>query len=223
MGVRRRDHRHRRAIALAAVVATAVATIGLATTDPGRARAASPEVHYAVNGSFTFTGHGYGHGHGMSQWGAYGAASKGLTSTQILDFYYPGTTTATTSNPTVRVSVTGITGGVTVLPTSRSGALSAVADGQPAPLALPTTVDNAAVTQWRVLSIGGIQMLQGFWSNAWQAYPTTGGWSTSAAVGFGGASGIVSALRSDGTVRDYRGDVVLQSAGGVRAINRVPL
>ncbi|HEY5336417.1 MAG TPA: SpoIID/LytB domain-containing protein, partial [Mycobacteriales bacterium] len=70
---------------------------------------------------------------------------------------------------------------------------------------------------------GGIQTLQGFWSNGWQAYPTTGGWSTSAAVGFRGATGIVSALRSDGTVRDYRGDVVLQSAGGVRAINWVPL
>ena len=39
----------------------------------------------------TIKGHGYGHGHGMSQYGAEGAARKGLTHRQILEFYYPGT------------------------------------------------------------------------------------------------------------------------------------
>ena len=38
-------------------------------------------------------GHGYGHGRGMSQYGSEGAARAGLTSAQIMDFYYPGTTT----------------------------------------------------------------------------------------------------------------------------------
>jgi SpoIID/LytB domain protein len=37
-------------------------------------------------------GHGYGHGRGMSQYGSQGAALAGLTSAQIMDFYYPGTT-----------------------------------------------------------------------------------------------------------------------------------
>ena len=37
-------------------------------------------------------GHGYGHGRGMSQYGSEGAARAGLTSAQIMDFYYPGTT-----------------------------------------------------------------------------------------------------------------------------------
>lgn len=223
MGVRRRNHGHRRLTAALAVVSTAVVTAGFAVGAPSGAGAASPEIHYAVNGAFAFTGHGFGHGHGLSQWGSYGAAQQGLTGAQILDFYYPGTTTGTSGNPTVRVSVVGVTGGVTVLPTSRSGALAAIRDDQPTPLALPSAVNGAAVTQWRVLSTAGTQTLQGFWSNAWQAYPPTGGWSTTAAVGFRGASGIVSALRSDGTVRDYRGDLVLQSAGGVLAIDRVPL
>ena len=40
----------------------------------------------------TIKGHGYGHGHGMSQYGAEGAARRGLTYRQIADFYYPGTT-----------------------------------------------------------------------------------------------------------------------------------
>lgn len=40
----------------------------------------------------TITGHGYGHGHGMSQYGAEGAARRGLGAGQIVRFYYPGTT-----------------------------------------------------------------------------------------------------------------------------------
>ena len=37
------------------------------------------------------TGHGYGHGHGMSQYGAEGAARRGLSAQRIINFYYPGT------------------------------------------------------------------------------------------------------------------------------------
>lgn len=43
------------------------------------------------NQKLTIEGAGWGHGRGMSQYGAYGAASKGLTFQEILDFYYPGT------------------------------------------------------------------------------------------------------------------------------------
>src|SRR5215216_7289728 len=43
------------------------------------------------SGSFTISGAGWGHGWGMSQYGAYGAATKGLTWRQILAFYYQGT------------------------------------------------------------------------------------------------------------------------------------
>src|SRR6476469_90118 len=41
--------------------------------------------------TITIKGHGYAHGHGMSQYGAQGAARQGLTSTEIAEFYYPGT------------------------------------------------------------------------------------------------------------------------------------
>lgn len=40
----------------------------------------------------TFTVHGYGHGVGMSQEGANAYAQKGMTYTEILEKYYPGTT-----------------------------------------------------------------------------------------------------------------------------------
>lgn len=232
--VRRQVARGVRMVGLA-VLPPAVVLAGLVVLPPAAHAATAPETHWAVNGAFSFSGHGYGHGHGMSQWGADGAAHEGLTATQILDHYYPGTAAGAAGNPTVRVAVTGIAGGVTVLPTTRSGAtaangttpassgLTAIRDDQPAGLALPTAVGAAAVSQWRVLSDNGVQSLQGYWSGAWRAYPPTGAWATTGAMGFHGATSLVSVLRTDGTVRDYRGDMVLQSAGGLRAIDRVPL
>ncbi|MEI5672141.1 MULTISPECIES: SpoIID/LytB domain-containing protein [unclassified Nocardioides] len=43
-----------------------------------------------ADATVTITGHGYGHGHGMSQYGAQGAAKRGLSHDRILAFYYPG-------------------------------------------------------------------------------------------------------------------------------------
>jgi peptidoglycan hydrolase-like amidase len=51
------------------------------------------------------TGNGYGHGHGMSQWGAKGAATAGLSAQQIVAFYYPGTTPSTLST-SIKVLIT---------------------------------------------------------------------------------------------------------------------
>ncbi len=39
-----------------------------------------------------YNGHGYGHGIGMSQWGAQNLAKQGYSHTQILTFFYPGST-----------------------------------------------------------------------------------------------------------------------------------
>jgi SpoIID/LytB domain protein len=44
--------------------------------------------------SFVLHGHGYGHGHGMSQYGAEGAALRGVKYRRIIHFYYPGTSWA---------------------------------------------------------------------------------------------------------------------------------
>jgi len=40
---------------------------------------------------FNFKGHGLGHGVGMCQWGARGRADAGMSATQILSTYFPGT------------------------------------------------------------------------------------------------------------------------------------
>ena len=70
---------------------------------PGHADSAvSPK-----SGSFTIRGAGFGHGWEMSQYGAYGAARKGLAWTQILAFYYRGTQLKTVPSGTkIKVWIT---------------------------------------------------------------------------------------------------------------------
>ncbi len=68
-----------------AVALAVVGTSAVLTAIPARADFAVSEP------SFTIRGAGWGHGWGMSQYGAYGAARKGLSWKQILAFYYPGT------------------------------------------------------------------------------------------------------------------------------------
>ncbi|WP_193612095.1 SpoIID/LytB domain-containing protein [Nocardioides lijunqiniae] len=71
---------------LAAGLLTLALVVGLAP-----AATAADSWRVPTRSWLTLTGHGYGHGHGMSQYGAEGAARRGLTHRQILDFYYRGT------------------------------------------------------------------------------------------------------------------------------------
>ncbi len=76
--------RLRSAVVLVAASAVAAAlTAGVARAD---------QTYYVpVTKTWTVSGHGYGHGHGMSQYGAQGAALRGLTYAEIIKFYYPHT------------------------------------------------------------------------------------------------------------------------------------
>ena len=95
----------RRPIALCAAVMVVSAGVMAGTAQ----QAAAAESYWiAPAGNLTVFGKGYGHGRGMSQYGAQGAALAGLTSAQILDFYYPGTAAATTSG-NIRVHITADT------------------------------------------------------------------------------------------------------------------
>ncbi|KRB79595.1 hypothetical protein ASE01_22965 [Nocardioides sp. Root190] len=93
---------------LAALVAVLVAALGGLLVVPP-APAAGPQVAAAAAPtSYSLQGAGYGHGVGMSQYGAQGAAGKGRSHRQILDFYYPGTAVGT-ANGSVRVLITAET------------------------------------------------------------------------------------------------------------------
>ncbi|MGH2595618.1 MAG: SpoIID/LytB domain-containing protein [Actinomycetota bacterium] len=70
--------------------------------------ALSPAVSAHAGDAFTLYGSGWGHGLGLSQWGAYGLASEGWTSKQILTHFYSGTKVAEMSDPPgdVRIALT---------------------------------------------------------------------------------------------------------------------
>ena len=133
----------------AAVVTAAVGAVAGLLAVPSPAAAGGDREVYPVpaNGVYALRGHGYGHGHGMSQFGAYGAALKGLTYQQILAFYYP-TTTLTGRSLSRRVRVllhdTG-SSRLVVDPNGRKLIASTTVDGV-GDCVLPTTFDGGETT-----------------------------------------------------------------------------
>jgi len=85
-------------LGLAAGIAVSIVGTALpATALPGTGSAADRADERAATAGridLRIEGRGYGHGRGMSQYGAQGAALKGRSARQILDFYYPGTKVA---------------------------------------------------------------------------------------------------------------------------------
>jgi SpoIID/LytB domain protein len=187
---------------------------------PASAGSARTEVYpVPPGGQFTLHGHGFGHGHGMSQWGAYGAAKVGkLTSTQILDFYYPHTTLAQTTSSTVRVLLTAADsvarGYVEVRP---APGLTLVAAGHRQ--RLPTTSGQGhPITAWRLQVMDGSLTLRERRANAWH---TVGGIADTAT--FRAYGQVVPVVDPGGTVT-YRGVIVAELRRGVvETVNRVPM
>lgn len=89
---------------LIALVAGAVLLLGNSPADA----APGADTPQPASTALVVTGNGYGHGHGMSQWGAKGAAIAGLTTPQILGFYYPGTTVSSLAT-SIKVLITADT------------------------------------------------------------------------------------------------------------------
>ncbi|MFC6284989.1 SpoIID/LytB domain-containing protein [Nocardioides sp. GCM10027113] len=77
--------------ALLAALGLAVAATAGPVVLAGPAHAATDSWDVPRKARIVINGHGYGHGHGMSQYGAEGAARKGLGHREIAEFYYPGT------------------------------------------------------------------------------------------------------------------------------------
>ena len=94
---------------------------------------------------------GNGHGHGMSQYGARGAAIAGLTTPQILAFYYPGTTLTTIPATTLRVKLSDATGYTTVF-----GAAGMSVTG------VPSTMDLSVYQYVRAVPSGSGVVVEGY-------------------------------------------------------------
>ena len=83
--------------------------------------------HAADN--FRFYGSGYGHGIGMSQWGAYGLASKGWPYRKILTHFYSRTNVVESSTLPRRVRVGLTSGRRTIHLTAKNGPVLLWLDG----------------------------------------------------------------------------------------------
>ncbi|WP_278259010.1 hypothetical protein [Nocardioides convexus] len=93
--------------------------------------------------TFSLSGRGWGHAHGMSQYGAQGAATRGLTFRQIVNFYYPGTKVGTATGA-IRVLLTKETRDVLVVGAQSGLSVRAVGSATSYPLA------RAGATHWMI-------------------------------------------------------------------------
>ena len=171
----------------------------------------------AQAGSFTLRGAGFGHGWGMSQYGAYGAARKGLKWEKIMAFYYPGTKlTKMSSNTVLKVWVTGDNdGSVRVLP---ARGLKVYASGGGS-YTVPT---GSTYKSWRISRSGSGYKLS--YRKANGSYVTKSTGLSNNTWKFSNSARIVRVVMPNGAVRPYRGSVALVKRGSSgRTVNRVKL
>ena len=164
-----------------------VGTSAVLTAIPARA-------DFAVSPGFTIRGAGWGHGWGMSQYGAYGAARKGLSWKQILAFYYPGTRLSGMAAGTkIKVWITADNdSSLRVLPATGLTVRDTAGHRYTVPI-------GANYTSWRISRSGTGYLLsyrtsRGTYVTKWTGL-TTGTWS------FSTRSGIVKVVLPNGSVR----------------------
>lgn len=204
-----------RVLLSAAIGAATVALTCASTVLPARAdNAVSP-----VDSKFTIVGAGWGHGRGMSQYGAYGAASKGLDYAAIVGFYYPGTTLAKLDEGnTVRVWITADNDQRLHFRPS-SGLV--VSDAAGTTVTLPT---GSKYTKWRISKSAGVRVLR--YRNPSGTYVkfTTKLDGGSAWYVANPKTGRVLLSLPSGATKAYRGRLGLAfTSSGARTVNYLPM
>ena len=190
-----------------------IATSAMLSTLPAHADSAVS----SKSGSFTIHGAGWGHGWGMSQYGAYGAARKGLSWKQILAFYYRGTQLKTMPSGTrIKVFITADNdSSLRVLPASGL----TVRDTAGHHYTVPT---GNSYTSWRISRRGAGYRLS--YRTRAGSYVTKSTGLSAGTWSFSTNSKIVKVVVPNGSVRSYRGTVALIKRGsGGRTINNVLL
>ena len=192
--------------------ATAAGTTAATTILPTATSALAPAGKSARTSAGTVTVHwrGNGHGHGLSQYGAHGAAMKGLSTAQILAFYFPGTKLTTIAASTIRVRLSSATANTTVFAGTAGLALSGFG-----------TLPTKGYTQFRLVPAGAGLRLDG--------RKASGAWATvkkglPARADFRSTPGWVQVLFADGSSTRYRGTVgAVRSGASELTVNRVSL
>jgi SpoIID/LytB domain protein len=198
----------------AAAPAGTVATTDASTSASTDATTSAIEVYpRPADGVWEIEGHGYGHGIGMSQWGAQGAATQGLTSAQILSFYYPGTRQAAAGNPTLRIQITAMS------------ALWETTLWAPAGQSLRVTANGSALPVPSGGRLTVIREASGYRLQHRAVAGGTVGWetTTTAAPMVSTGDGVVVGRTRTGDGVWYRGQIqVSHSGANVLVVNHVP-
>lgn len=171
--------------------------------------------------SYDIVGGGFGHRIGMSQYGAHGAGLEGLSHSQILAFYYPGTRLDTNSYGTIRIGITIDNDGVTRVDARPGLRVSAGPSGTA--YTLPTSRD-----QWRVRATSSSAsscVLEGRQNGTWTAWWPSG-MPKQCPVTFSNPSENTVDLWLPGdTRRVYRGTMTATHTGSTAlvSVNRLPM
>ena len=204
--------------ALSCAVFTAGSAVAVAAAGPAEGAAprvvARPHIEiarFAPTGSLTVQWRGNGHGHGLSQYGARGAALKGLSAKQILAFYYPHTTLTQIAPSWIRVKLSNSAAARTTVLANVAGlSLSGVG-----------TLPGSGYRQFRLVPSGSGLAVQGLTSRgSWKTLHTGLG----SRADFSSPSNWVQVVDSDGSSIRYRGTVgAVRSGSGELTINRTRL
>ena len=194
--------------ALAGVLASC-ATVLVATAAPA---VADEVVERPADGVFAVEGRGYGHGRGLSQWGAQGAATQGVSAETIVSTYYPGTARAVLPAAPVRVLLSGDEGRDTVVVPATGLAVTDESTGT-------RQVLPSGPSRWRVVVDAAGLHLQGLTGSTWSAQPIGGGTTHGGPLRFSGPT-FVRVVYASGASRDYRGAVqaVKTSASALQSV-----
>ncbi len=187
---------------LAALAAAVIAPLALTLSAP--AAQADQTYYVPVSKAWTISGRGYGHGHGMSQYGAQGAALKGLSYDKIVDFYYPGTSW-TKAKGQVRVLISADTTSDLQVRPRKGLTVRDLTDG--ASWQLP---DKAGVDRWRLTPVTRGTIVQFHKADRWRSWQIPGGRAKFKGAGEFTARGVVTLLVPSGadvTGVRYRGSL----------------
>ena len=168
------------------------------------------------DGVFHIEGRGWGHGHGLNQWGAEGAARTGVTWTQILDAYYPGTAQTTVAARTIRVLIGEDDHNDLAVAAGSGLAVKDLSSG--ARYTLPS-----GPTRWR-LTADSTGMRVSFYDTAWHLWATGGKNAWTGPMQFEGPT-LVRTYFANGTARDYRGAMRAVRTGTttINVVNALPM
>ena len=162
------------AVVRAGWLVVVAAVIGASATPT--AAAAPVEIYRYPPGhasAVQLAGHGFGHGIGMSQWGANGAATRGLTWRQIVGFYYPGTSPSSWSGAALKIRLDQLGTASTYLKPSPGLQIQI---GRPAvrTTLLPVTAPTGkAATAYRILPTGVTLRVQVSDGTVWSDWDVT--------------------------------------------------